>query len=85
MFCEKFPLYKESISSTSVLKKPADTMNQFIINGLSETGSSFLPQIESDTKIIEEVLYKMGVKSEGNIKEARRQGKYKNRDTDERR
>ena len=60
-------------------------MNQFIINGLSETGSSFLPQIESDTKIIEEVFYKMGVKSKGNIKEARRQGKYKNRDTDERR
>ena len=56
-------------------------MNQFIINGIPETGSSFLPQIESDTKIIEE----MGLKAEGNRKEARRLGKYKNPDTDERR
>ena len=59
-------------------------MNQFIINSFSESGSTFLSQIESDTKIIEEVLDKMGLKAEGNIK-ARRLGKYKNPDADERR
>ena len=77
-------MYKESVS-TSVEKKQTDTMNKFIINGIPESGSSFLSQIESDTKIIEEILEKMGLKSENNIKEARRLGKHKNPDTDERR
>ena len=85
VFCEKLPMYKESMSSKSVVKKPTDTVNQFIINGIPEFGSTFLSQIESDAKIIEEVLEKMGLKAEGNIKEARRFGKYKNPETDERR
>ena len=83
VFCKKLPVYKESTSATSVVEQPADTMNQFIINSIPETGSSFLSQFESDTKIIEEVLDKVGSKAEGNIKEARRLGKKKIPDTDE--
>ena len=60
-------------------------MNQFIINSIPKTGFSFLSQFESDTKIIEEVLDKMGLKAEGNIKEGGRLGKNKIPDTDERR
>ena len=60
------------------MKKNTDTMNQFIIHGILESGSTFLSQIESDTKNIEEVLDKTGVKAEGRIKEAGRLGKYKN-------
>ena len=85
VFCEKLPMCKDSMSSTSVLKKPTDIMNQFIINVISESGSTFLSQIESDPKLIEEVLGKMGLKVECKIKEACRLEKYKNRDTDEHR
>ena len=85
MFCEKLSLCKDSMSSTSVLKKPTDTMNQFINNVISESGSTFLSQIGADPKLIEEVLGKMGLKAECKIKEARRLEKYKNRDTDEHR
>ena len=85
VFCAKLPMYKESMSSTSVVKKPIDTTNQCIINGIYESGSTFLSQFESDTKIIEDVIDKLRVKSEGNIKEACRPGKHKNPDADERR
>ena len=43
-------------------------MSEFIINGLPEVGSTFLSQIESDTKNIEEVLEKLDLKTEGNTK-----------------
>ena len=58
-------MYTEPMSSTSVAKKPTDTMNQFIINGIPESGSTFCSWIESDAKDIDEVLEKIGLKADG--------------------
>ena len=53
-------MYKESASS-SVVKKPDENVKQFIINGIPEQGTSYRSQVDSDTKLIEEVLDHMAL------------------------
>ena len=54
-------MYNESISSTPVVKKPDEaTINLFMNTGVPEAMSRLFSLIESDAKIITEVLDKMG-------------------------
>ena len=58
---------------------------QIMINGLPEIANSYNKLIESDTKLLDEVITFMGPKSDGNIVQARRLGKFKNPANNERR
>ena len=58
---------------------------QFLINGQPENRNSYNKLIESDTKLLDEVISFIGLKSDGNIVQARCLVKFKNPASNERR
>ena len=58
---------------------------QFLIDGLPENANSYKKFIESDTKLLDEVISFIGLKSNGSFVQARRLGRFKNPANNERR
>lgn len=70
---ESLPSYRDSLVNGKVSHK--DNCLQFIIQGLPESESSYMKQLDTDSENIETMLNHIGVKSEGNITSIRRLGK----------
>ena len=47
-------------------------MNQYVINGVPQLGNTFNARVDSDVKILAEIMQRIGLKSENNITSARR-------------
>ena len=47
-------------------------MNQYVINGVPQLGNNFNARVDSDVKILAEIMQRIGLKSENNITSARR-------------
>ena len=87
VFNETLPSFRDAVLTNKKIKghKTANEPMQFLINGLPENANSYNKLIESDTKLLDEVITFMGLKSDGNIVQARRLGKFKNPANNERR
>ena len=66
-------------------KKTANEPMQILINGLLEYAYSYNKIIDSDTKLLDDVISVIGLKSDGNIMQARRLEKFNNTAGNERR
>ena len=71
---ETLPSFRDSVVTN---KKTANEQMQFLIDGLPENANSYNKLIDSDTKLLDEVISFIGLKSDGNIVQARRLGKFK--------
>ena len=83
VFNETLPSFRDAVVTNK--KRTANEPPQFLINGLPEKANSYNKLIESDTKLLDEVISFIGLKSDGNIVQARRLGKFKNPANNERR
>ena len=83
VFNETLPSFRDAVVTNK--KKTANEPMQFLINGVTEYANFYNKLIESDTKLLDEVISFIGLKSDGNIVQARRLGKFKNPANNERR
>ena len=83
VFNHTLPCFRDAVVTNN--KKTANEPMQFPINGLPENANSSNKLIESDTKLLDEVISFIGLKSDRNIVQARRLGKFKNAANNERR
>ena len=87
IFNETLPSFRDFFVTNKKIKgqKTANEPMHFLIKGLPENANFYLKLIESDTKLPDKVNSFMGLKSEGNIVQERRLGKFKNPANNERR
>ena len=87
VFNENLPSFRDAVLTNKKIKghKTANQRMQFLINGLTENANSYNKIIESDTKLLDEVITFMGLKSDRYIVQARRLGNFKNPANNDRR
>ena len=65
------PSYRDIVLNA---KKPPSEP-QFIITGIPEKEEKYFKQVEEDTKMVDDIIQHMGLRTEGNINAIRRLGK----------
>ena len=72
---DSIPSYSDVVGGNFVKEKKE---MQFVITGSTETGDSYLKQIEKDVDEVNKILKYMGLSSDGNVSEIRRLGRSHN-------
>ena len=79
VFNQTLPSFRDAVVTNKKNKghKTANEPVQFLINGLPENANFYNKFIESDTKLFDEVISFMVLKSDENIVQLKRLGKFK--------